>query len=84
MMRINSPSTSKCTTVSNLPAENGPTHAHHAFTDEEMGALHFGAYYKLLLEQPALVFLPTAARDVRKGAGMIRTQFCPVARFSRP
>jgi hypothetical protein len=71
--------------ISNLPAANAAHgDALHAMSDEQVGALHFGAYYKLLLEQPALVLLPTPARDVRKGAGLIRNQFCPAARFSRP
>jgi hypothetical protein len=72
--------------ISNLPAENAAhSHALHAMSDEEAGALHFGAYYKLLMEQPALMPLPTPWRDphARKGTGNIRNQFCPPARFSR-
>jgi hypothetical protein len=70
--------------ISNLPAENtAHSDALHAMSDEQMGALHFGAYYKLLLDPPAVMLLPTPAGDPRKGAGMIRTQFCPAARFSR-
>jgi len=71
--------------VSNLPAEN-PSHAnaHDAMTDEEMGAVHFGAYYKLLLIEPSekpLLAL-RRARDER-GTGFLRPQFCPPAMFSR-
>jgi hypothetical protein len=71
--------------VSNLPAENGPTHAHHAFTDEEMGALHFGAYYALLGKTPAERPLPRpwlAARS-RRSTGRMGGPFCPPARFGR-
>lgn len=72
--------------VSNLPVENGShATAHSAMSDEEMSALHFGAYYKLLLERPAFTPLPTPSRAARerKGTGGIRTQFCVPARFSR-
>ena len=33
--------------VSNLPAENGAHDTHRMVSDEEMGVLHVGAYYKL-------------------------------------
>jgi hypothetical protein len=72
--------------ISNLPAENAShDDALHAMSDDEMGALHFGAYYKLLKHQPVSMPLPRLSADVhpRKGAGMMRTQFCPPARFSR-
>ena len=72
--------------VSNLPAEN-PSHAdaHEAMSDEEMGALHFGAYYKLLLNEPVDKPLPELRRAVvgRKGAGLGRPVFCPPAQFTR-
>jgi hypothetical protein len=71
--------------VSNLPAETAPHEAHHAMSDSEMGALHFGAYYKLLLNEPndppmPRLWLHPAAR---KGAGLRRTAFCGGARFRR-
>jgi hypothetical protein len=72
--------------VSSLPAEN-PSHAndHHAMSDEQMGALHFGAYYSLLLNEPTdkpLPELQQPGRD-RKGSGLARPLFCPPAMFSR-
>ncbi len=71
--------------VSNLPMEN-PSHAdaHHAMSNEDMGALHFGAYYKLLLNEPADKPLPALWRPLgdRKGAG-VRPVLCPPAQFTR-
>lgn len=71
--------------VSNLPAEN-PSHeaAHQGMSDEEMGALHFGAYYTLLLNEPADKPLPALWRPLgdRKGAG-VGPVFCPPAQFTR-
>jgi hypothetical protein len=70
--------------VSNLPAQNTPEHAHHALSDEQMGALHFGAYYKLLLNEPADRPLPIVVGPAgRRGAGMLHTAFCPPALFRR-
>jgi hypothetical protein len=72
--------------VSNLPSENSShTEAHHAMTDEEMTAVHFGAYYKLLLNEPADQPLPELWRPsgARKGTGLIRPEICPPAVFSR-
>ena len=72
--------------ISNLPAEN-PSHedAQHAMSDEEMGALHFGAYYGLLLNEPTDKPLPQLWRPVggRKGSGFVRPLICPPAMFSR-
>jgi hypothetical protein len=72
--------------VSNLPTENEPHgNAHHAMTDEEMGAVHFGAYYKLLLNEPADKPVPQPWRPhERRGLGFIRPVLCPPAIFSRP
>ena len=39
--------------ISNMPAQNAAIATHHAVSDEEMAALHFGAYYKLLRNEPA-------------------------------
>jgi len=72
--------------VSNLPAENpSEEHAHHAMNDEKMGALHFGAYYKLLLNEPVNKPLPELARlaGEQKGSGFARPLICPPAMFSR-
>ena len=72
--------------VSNLPSQN-VTHAsdHHAMSEEEIGALHFGAYYKLLLNEPTdkpVPVLPLPQR-VRNGTGAVDSGFCPPAMFSR-
>ncbi|PYQ17495.1 MAG: hypothetical protein DMF80_00445 [Acidobacteria bacterium] len=72
--------------VSNLPAENvSHASAHQAMSDEEMSALHFGAFYTLLLNEPVDKLLPELWRapSGRRGAGMIRPMFCPPAMFSR-
>lgn len=72
--------------VSNLPAEN-PSHenAHHAMNPEEMSAAHFGAYYKLLLNEPMDKPLPQLWQTLsgRKGSGFVRPAFCPPAMFNR-
>jgi hypothetical protein len=72
--------------VSNLPAENpSQEHAHHAIGDEEMAALHFGVYYRLLLNEPVDKPLPQIwnPQGGRKGSGFIRPTICPPAMFSR-
>jgi hypothetical protein len=72
--------------VSNLPAEN-PSHSdtHEAMGDEAMNALHFGAYYSLLLNAPTDKPLPELWHPLsgRKGSGFARPIFCPPAVFSR-
>jgi len=69
--------------VSNLPApDRSPVHADHAMSDEEMGALHFGAYYTLLMNEPMDKPLPEVWRD-RRGAGLADTALCPPAMFTR-
>jgi hypothetical protein len=71
--------------ISNLPAESpSHTHQHHAMSEEEIGALHFGAYYNLLLHDPVNRPLPSLAqlRD-RRGSGFSGPIFCPPAVFSR-
>jgi hypothetical protein len=70
--------------ISNLPAENRSSgHAHHAMSDEEMGALHFGAYYKLLMNEPLDTPLPEVWRDRRRGVGLSASVLCPPAMFTR-
>jgi len=71
--------------VSNLPAEN-ESHDHAASTTsgDDMSGLHFGAYYKLLLNEPVERPLPVPAREprARKGVGMGRPVFCSAAIFT--
>jgi len=71
--------------VSNLPTENKSVeHSHQAMNDEQIGALHFGAYYKLLLNEPTDKPLPVwQPADGRKGSGFIRPVICSPAVFSR-
>jgi hypothetical protein len=70
--------------VSNLPAENRAlAGGHHAMSDEEMGALHFGAYYKLLMNEPSDKPLPELWHDARRGVGMVDSTMCPPAMFTR-
>jgi hypothetical protein len=72
--------------VSNLPSDNvAHDDAHHAMSNEEMGAFHFGAYYGLLLNEPADRPLPELSyrANSRKGAGLFRPIPCPPAMFSR-
>jgi len=72
--------------VSNLPAEN---HSHPGaqleMSDEQMSALHFGAYYALLRNEPIDKPLPEPSRATngRKGSGLLRPAYCPPALFSR-
>jgi hypothetical protein len=70
--------------ISNLPSEN-PSHAHLAMSDDEIGALHFGAFYKLLMNQPADAALPELRRleRGRKGAGFLAEMPCFSAQFTR-
>jgi len=70
--------------VSNLPAEkNSHANAHQAMSDEQMGALHFGAYYNLLMNEPADRPLPELWQG-RRGAGWGGPVLCPPAMFSLP
>jgi hypothetical protein len=71
--------------VSNLPAEAGSHAAHHGASAEEIGALHFGAYYKLLRNEPSDAPMPRLLRPpaARKGAGFGRPAFCGSAVFRR-
>ncbi len=69
--------------VSNLPTEN-PSHDHSAMSEEEMNAVHFGAYYKLLLNEPDYKPVPMVWRpDTRNGTGFVDGGFCPGALFNR-
>jgi hypothetical protein len=71
--------------VSNLPADNGAHEGAHTLSNEEMGALHFAAYYELLANEPGDRPLPWLwhPRSAPKGAGFSRVVFCPGAVFSR-
>jgi hypothetical protein len=68
--------------VSNLPAQN--VHADHsAISSEEMGALHFGAYYELLRVKPKMRPLPRIAigPEDRRATGIMGRPICPPAWF---
>jgi hypothetical protein len=69
--------------ISNLPAENVPGNAHHAMSEEEMAGLHFGAYYQLLMHEPAQRPVPRRwlAPEAPKATGNMGTTLCPPARF---
>jgi hypothetical protein len=70
--------------ISNLPTENRfQADGHHAMSDEQMAALHFGAYYTLLMNEPVDRPLPELWHDARRGAGMVDSGMCPPAMFSR-
>jgi hypothetical protein len=70
--------------VSNLPAaDRSAAHAHNFISDEQMGALHFGAYYNLLMNEPVDKPLPEVWRDHRRGAGLSGSGLCPPAIFTR-
>jgi hypothetical protein len=72
--------------VSNLPVDNGlEADRHHAMSDEEMGALHFGAFYSLLKEAPASMPLPMPllASAPRRGASGLRPAHCAPVRLNQ-
>lgn len=69
--------------ISNLPAENVPHGTHRAMSQDEMAALHFGAYYELLMQPPTDRPLPRLAPR-RKAVGLAGTTLCPPAMFSEP
>ncbi|HEX9186125.1 MAG TPA: hypothetical protein VGB87_03560, partial [Vicinamibacteria bacterium] len=71
--------------VSNLPAEAGPHAAHHGASADAVGALHFGAYYKLLRNEPSDPPMPRLWRPpaARSGAGFGRPAFCGSAVLRR-
>jgi len=71
--------------VSNLPAENSAHSSSHAASDEDMSGIHFGAYYALLMEQPARMPLPTlaGAEGSPKGVSGVRPLICFPAIFNR-
>lgn len=69
--------------ISNLPAENVAADAHHDMSEEDMAALHFGAYYALLMHEPAEKPMPRRwlAPAERKATGLSGTTMCPPSRF---
>src|SRR5262249_16686778 len=69
--------------ISNLPSEN-PSHDHLAMNDDEIGALHFGADYRLLKKAPPEEAAPELRRleRGRKGTGFLKERPCFGARFS--
>ena len=73
--------------VSNLPLEDqSHAEAHPAMSENEIIALHFGAYYNLLLKEPADRALPELRHSNERpsGSGFLRPAFCGLAKFSRP
>jgi len=72
--------------VSNLPAENVHGDMHSGLNEEDLAALHFGAYYALLLHPPAEGPVPRRWRSPaeRRATGNLGTFLCPPARFSLP
>jgi hypothetical protein len=70
--------------VSNLPAWSGLRDAHQSMSLEEMAALHFGVYYKLLRHQPADQPLPRLWREsISRGSGFAGTIRCPPSTFTQ-
>jgi hypothetical protein len=70
--------------VSNLPTENEPHgDARHDMSEEELAALHFAAFYKLLKEPSATMALPRVGRlpGARRAPGGLRPTTCPPVRF---
>jgi hypothetical protein len=70
--------------ISNLPADTIRGEAHHAVSEEEMTALHFGAYYALLQNPPAERPLPRRVpiTPARRAAGLSGSILCPPGNFS--
>jgi hypothetical protein len=70
--------------VSNLPAENVSPEHHHAVSEDEMAALHFGAYYALLNHPPDERPLPRQLPVIRnrRAAGLTGSTLCPPGNFS--
>jgi len=67
--------------VGNLPVQDGRAHS-HAFSEEAAAALHFGAYYELLLHRPDTRPMPKLLLpNERRSAGVWHGPFCPPARF---
>ncbi len=73
--------------VSNLPAENANHDIHHAamLSDDQAAALHFGAYYKLLIQEPPDPALPSLwhAAVAHGSVGLVNNQICPPAWFDQ-
>ena len=69
--------------VSNLPTENVGGHTHHSVNEEQVGALHFGAYYRLLMNEPVDQPVPTVVPEARRGAGHLYPFICTPALFTR-
>jgi hypothetical protein len=70
--------------ISNLPAEDVHANTHHELSEEELAALHFGAYYALLLHEPAERPMPRLWRGPgeREATGNVGTTICPPGRFN--
>jgi hypothetical protein len=72
--------------VSNLPAQDvsiQTAHA-HSMSADQMAVLHFGAYYKLLANDPVDLPLPSLSKGpARRGAALGGTTICPPAWFDQ-
>jgi hypothetical protein len=70
--------------VSNLPAEIGHAHDVGRQSEEQLAALHFGAYYELLRVKPAVRPLPRVwLRRQQAATGVMGPFICPPALFTR-
>jgi hypothetical protein len=70
--------------VSNLPAEARHESGLHGMSEDEMAALHFAAYYKLLKSEPTARPLPRLLSQAETaGTGFNRPATCPPAIFRR-
>jgi hypothetical protein len=71
--------------VSNLPVDAIAHRADHTVSADEMAALHFGAYYKLLRDRPANAPLPRlwVPPVASRGTGNMGPIICPPAAFTR-
>jgi hypothetical protein len=68
--------------IGNMPVGEGQAHAHHELTEEQVAALHFGAYYELLRQKPGARPMPRLiVPQERRSAGTWAGPFCPPARF---
>jgi hypothetical protein len=70
--------------VSKLPSEN-PSHDHGTLSEDDISALHFAAYYELLMTKPAAGARPELRRIrlAQKGTGFLADMPCFSARFTR-
>jgi hypothetical protein len=70
--------------ISNLPAAEQAGDEHHSMAGDDLAALHFGAYYELLMHPPAdrpvpRRWLPPVGRT---GTGLAGGTLCPPGQFA--